>query len=107
MVAIKFRFAIALAALTVLASIASAGAVRTGRSRELSLPAASGDGVRRVTPDEVRDLLQKGKAVLVDVRAEASYKAGHVKGALLIPLGDIEARARELPKDKMIVTYCS
>jgi rhodanese-related sulfurtransferase len=65
------------------------------------------DGVRRITPAEAREALEKGKAIIVDVRGEDSYNAGHVKGARLIPLNDILARITELPRDKMIITYCS
>lgn len=66
-----------------------------------------GDGVRRITTAELRDLLSKGQAVVVDVRNEASYKAGHIKGAKLIPTNEFLSRINELPRDKMIVTYCS
>ena len=66
-----------------------------------------GDGVRRVTPAEARAAVEKGQAVIVDVRGEDSFKAGHVRGALWIPVGDIGARAGELPRGKMIITYCS
>ncbi len=65
------------------------------------------DGVRRVTTVELRDLLSKGQAVVIDVRNEASYKAGHIRGAKLIPTTEFLARINELPRDKMIVTYCS
>lgn len=65
------------------------------------------DGVRRITPAEAREALDKGKAIIIDVRGEASYDAGHVKGARLIPVNDIGSRASELPRDKMIITYCS
>ena len=65
------------------------------------------DDAARIKPEEVRELLKKGKAVLVDVRGEASYKAGHIKGALNIPFSGIRERAKELPRDKMIITYCS
>ena len=68
---------------------------------------AQGDGVRRVTPAEARDALERGKAIIVDVRAEDSYNAGHVRGARWINLNDIGSRAGELPRDKMIITYCS
>lgn len=44
--------------------------------------------------------------VWVDVREKEDYKRGHIKGALGIPLSEIVARARELPKDKEIVFYC-
>jgi predicted sulfurtransferase len=66
-----------------------------------------GDGVRRIKPDEVREQLKQKKAVLVDVRSEASYKAGHIKGALNIPYNQIADRVKELPADKMVITYCS
>lgn len=70
-------------------------------------PQANNDGVRRMTPEEARELLKHSKAVLVDVRGESSYKAGHIKGALFIPFAEIRNRAKELPKNKMILTYCS
>ena len=66
-----------------------------------------GDGARRITPAEVRTALDKGEAIIVDVRGEGSYEAGHVKGARLIPYSDLVARIDELPRDKMIITYCS
>lgn len=66
-----------------------------------------GDGARRITPAEARAALDKGEAIIVDVRGESSYEAGHVKGARLIPYSDLVARIDELPRDKMIITYCS
>lgn len=65
------------------------------------------DGARRISVDEAYLAVDKKKAVIVDVRGEASYKAGHVKGALWIPSGEIAGRIGELPRDKMIITYCS
>lgn len=68
---------------------------------------AQDDGVRRITPEEARAAVEKGKAIIVDVRGAESYNAGHVKGARLIPINEIGSRASELPRDKMIITYCS
>jgi 3-mercaptopyruvate sulfurtransferase SseA len=65
------------------------------------------DNVRRVTIAELRDMLDQGKAVVVDVRGDASYNQEHIKGALDIPEAQLLARASELPKDKLIVFYCS
>jgi rhodanese-related sulfurtransferase len=65
------------------------------------------DDVRRITPAQLRAAVLKGEAVVVDVRGADSYNAGHIKGALLIPVNEIETRAGELPRNKMIVTYCS
>ncbi len=65
------------------------------------------DGARRITTVELRDQLAQGKAIVIDVRSEPAFKEGHIKGARLIPAGDILAQANELPRDKLIVTYCS
>jgi predicted sulfurtransferase len=65
------------------------------------------DGVRRVTVTELKDLLAKDAAVVIEVRNQASYDAAHIKGAKLIPEADILKHIDELPKDKLIVTYCS
>lgn len=65
------------------------------------------DGIRRVTTVELKDLLDKDKAVVIDVRNDASYNAAHIKGAKLIPEAEVAKRSDELPKDKLIVTYCS
>jgi rhodanese-related sulfurtransferase len=77
---------------------------QTGQAQTQPTPA---DGVRRVTVEELRAALEKGTAVVVDVRVEESYKAGHIKGALWIPGNEIASRTKELPKDKLIVAYCS
>jgi hypothetical protein len=61
----------------------------------------------RISAAEAREALAKGTAVLVDVRGADTYKAEHAKGALSIPLGEVSARAGELPKDKLIITYCT
>ena len=65
------------------------------------------DGVRRISPAQLRAAVLNGRAVIVDVRGADSYNAGHIKGARLIPVNEIEARANELPRNKMIITYCS
>jgi rhodanese-related sulfurtransferase len=65
------------------------------------------DSARRVTPEEAWQLFKKSKAVIVDVRDGGAYQIGHVKGALLIPLDEIGSRVKELPRDKMIITYDS
>jgi len=65
------------------------------------------DGARRVTADELQAMLKNGEAIVVDVRNQASYDIGHIPGAKLIPSGEILNHVNELPRDKMIVTYCS
>lgn len=65
------------------------------------------DPARRITATEARQALAKGEAVLVDVRPKESYDAEHAQGAIVIPLSEITARAGELPKDKLVITYCT
>lgn len=61
----------------------------------------------RITAAELKALLTKGEAVLVDVRAKEGFAVGHAEGAVNIPLADLGARMKELPKGKAIVAYCT
>jgi hypothetical protein len=70
----------------------------------------SGDplaAARRITATEARQAVEKGTAVLVDVRPKESYDAEHAQGALTLPLSELATRANELPKDKLVITYCT
>jgi 3-mercaptopyruvate sulfurtransferase SseA len=65
------------------------------------------DGARRVTIKELESLMKDGKVFIVDVRNQDSYNEGHIPGSKLIPTGEILNHLKELPRDKLIVTYCS
>ena len=65
------------------------------------------DGARRITIEEMEGMLKDGTAVVIDVRNQAAYDAGHIPGSKLIPAGEILNHVNELPRDKTIVTYCS
>ncbi|MBA2526300.1 MAG: rhodanese-like domain-containing protein [Pyrinomonadaceae bacterium] len=115
----RLLISFALASLALFALIACNSADSPNRVASSSTPAspakpavtpAAGvpaDGVRRITTVELQDLINKGQAYVVDVRNEASYNLGHVRGAKLIPHTQIAERSKELPRDKTIVTYCS
>lgn len=66
-----------------------------------------GDGVQRIGPAEAHAAADKGTAIIIDVRGAETYKMGHIKGSLSIPVNEFIARIKELPRDKMIITYCS
>ncbi len=71
-------------------------------------PAATpGDNARRITADEVHKLWEKGDVVIIDTRAEVAYKQEHIKGSISMPTGTVLQRIDELPKNKMIVAYCT
>ena len=65
------------------------------------------DESRRVQPADIDAMLAKGDVVVLDVREDSELvETGTVKGAIHIPLGQLEARLGELPKDKVILTAC-
>lgn len=118
------RLLFQLSAAVVLATLALAGcnssetkgnraSSSAGSSSEVKSPRdssghiAPSDGVKRVTTVELRDALEKGTAIVIDVRGDSVYKQSHIKGSISIPENQIATRINELPRDKMIVTYCS
>ena len=67
------------------------------------------DEIRKLTPDEMRGIMEQDKAgeyLILDVRQPQEYQSGHIPGATLIPLGELEARQEELDRSKKIITYC-
>jgi rhodanese-related sulfurtransferase len=61
--------------------------------------------VDEIGPVEAR-LLVEGGALLLDVREPEEWEAGHASEARHIPLGDLEERHTELPRDRTIVCVC-
>ena len=58
-------------------------------------------GSSKVSPTEAVQLINREKAVLIDVSENAEYASGHVAGAKNVPLGSIEA-SNDLPKNKTL-----
>lgn len=63
--------------------------------------------VERISVKDTKALMDKGEALLLDVRAKASYDQAHAVGALSFPEDTFDARVSELPKDKLLVLYCT
>ena len=64
--------------------------------------------VPRITAEELKARLDAGEKILVvDTRNEATYRYGHMLGAISIPENEVEAHFDELPRDVDIVFYCS
>lgn len=104
-----FYFALLVAAVV---ALAACNAIDNNPNVVNTKPAATPqtvyqDGARRVTTAELDAMLKKGEAFVVDVRNQESYDMGHIPNARLIPAGEILNHVNELPRDKMIVTYCS
>jgi hypothetical protein len=76
-------------------------------SQNSGTPAPPADTARRITAADAHKLFEQGDILVIDVRTEVAYKESHIKGAILIPVNEVAAKANELPRDKTIVTYCT
>lgn len=64
------------------------------------------DKLKSVSRKQLIEQARKGDIVMIDVRPQAEYEAGHLPFARSMPLDEIGKRIAELPKDKEIVAYC-
>ncbi len=65
-----------------------------------------GEDVEAIGRQDLVERLARGDVVLVDVRPEQEYAAGHIDGARSIPLDELERRLDELPSNQEVVAYC-
>ena len=64
------------------------------------------DALEPVTQDELLGRLRAGLVTLLDVRPSDEFAAGHIAGAINVPLAELTRRLRRLPKDREVVAYC-
>jgi len=60
-------------------------------------------------PVEMEELLRRSRAhdiVILDARPAHEYAAGHIAGAVSVPIDDLQKKLRQLPKSKLYVAYC-
>jgi len=74
---------------------------------EAQIGSQPGDLTPHVYAAEVKAALDRNDAVIIDVRGDVPYEIEHIEGSISMPLGLIDARAAELPKEKLIVAYCT
>ncbi len=65
-----------------------------------------GGEVEAIGRDELVKRLSSGEVVLIDVRPEEEFAAGHIEGAESVPLEELERRLADLPTDREVVAYC-
>lgn len=68
---------------------------------------ASLNQVPRIAVDTARTEVEMGRALFVDVRTAATYKQGHLPGAILLPGGVSNTGYSELPDDRLLIFYCA
>lgn len=64
------------------------------------------DSLEPLARDELLRRKKAGEAFVIDVRPGDEFAAGHIPGAVHLPLGELERRLAELPRDQEIVAYC-
>ena len=62
--------------------------------------------LRTISRDELRARLRDGDVVVLDVRPASEYAAGHIRGAMSIPIQDLRVRLGEIPDGADVVAYC-
>jgi rhodanese-related sulfurtransferase/DNA-binding transcriptional ArsR family regulator len=67
---------------------------------------AAKDDMEPVPAKELLDRARKGLVTVLDVRPPEEFSAGHLPGAVNIPIHELEKRLSELPKRKEVVAYC-
>ena len=70
---------------------------------------ACGQATKDVTPTEAKAMIDKGSVVVVDVRTDGEWNAGHLKDALHIDISssDFEKKIKAIEKNKTVVVYCA
>jgi rhodanese-related sulfurtransferase/DNA-binding HxlR family transcriptional regulator len=64
------------------------------------------DALEPVTRPELIRRMRRGLATVIDVRPQEEFAAGHIPGAINVPLKDLARRLKELPSTKEVVAYC-
>ena len=67
---------------------------------------ASKDELEPIPAKELLDRARKGLVTVLDVRPPEEFAAGHVPGAINIPIHELEKRIKELPRRREVVAYC-
>lgn len=64
------------------------------------------DSLEPVSRDELMTRIRKRSVIVIDVRPAEEFAAGHVPGAISMPVADLKRRLKEFPKGREIVAYC-
>lgn len=97
-----------LAGADVVGLLGSLREVATARIAEAERAARTirGEAAETLTREQLLERVREGRALVIDLRPPEEYRAGHLPGAISLPLEELEARLAELPSDLEIVAYC-
>jgi DNA-binding transcriptional ArsR family regulator len=89
-----------------LRDVAAAHLPDVGVARARYLGTDHGEDVEQVGREELLRRAEAGKVVVLDVRPTPEFAAGHIPGAVSIPIDQLPERLSELPADVEVVAYC-
>jgi rhodanese-related sulfurtransferase/DNA-binding transcriptional ArsR family regulator len=105
--AIHYSLADDVAALFVaLRTVAAAHLPDVDAARHAYLGTAAGEDTEQIDRDELLRRAAAGEVVVLDVRPAREFAAGHIPGAVSIPVDELAARLGELPANLEVVAYC-
>jgi len=64
------------------------------------------DNLEPISRKELLRRMRDGLVTVIDTRPQQEFAAGHLPGAISLPLSELKRRLRELPQDQEIVAYC-
>jgi len=64
------------------------------------------DALEPVAARELLERVRRGEVTVLDVRPVEEFAAGHLPGAVSVPLAELESRLGELPRDRQVIAYC-
>src|SRR5574341_191605 len=88
------------------AALRELGERRLTEIGELVRSLAIDEGLELVDRPTLWRLAQDGQVIVLDVRPPGEYDAGHIPGAVSVPLEELARRLTEIPRDQPVVAYC-
>lgn len=85
---------------------APAEAAITEAATEAAAPLDIAALPRDLDTQTAADLAARPDVVILDVREQDEWDAGHIPGAVFIPMSEIQGRVSEVPKDKLVIVQC-
>jgi rhodanese-related sulfurtransferase len=89
-----------------LRTVAATHLADVGVARDRYLGIQDGEDTEQIGREELLHRVEVGEAVVLDVRPEPEFAAGHIPGAISIPLDELPDRLAELPAEVEVVAYC-
>jgi rhodanese-related sulfurtransferase len=83
------------------------GEARLGEVQQMAHAFAKRRGsLEPVARKRLLERVRRGEVTVLDVRPREEYRAGHIPGAMSVPLHELRKRLRALPKGREVVAYC-